>query len=212
MPEGPEIYVLSRILGELGFQTETYGKHLFVSPEEDWSFGIFGGVRIGQPKDKEILEPKCWGGVYGSVRKTTGIQDIIEKKKLGKDWMTSSTDEIRQVVTRWTSHSTRKLAALLLDQSQIAGIGVAWGSEILHAAGLKPDQIAGTVNLEPLIVQIIAYRDVYAPFLETIHQKSHDDLVKMANTWPGFLKLIPQAKSVYRRGNKIKISGRIWWY
>ena len=51
------------------------------------------------------------------------------KYRLLESW----NESLQQEVNKWVK-SKRKLAALILDQTKITGIGVAWGSEILFKA------------------------------------------------------------------------------
>ena len=64
-----------------------------------------------------------------------------ETKKLGINWLTCSKEDLHKEVDTWIK-SKQKIAALILNQNLISGIGVAWGSEILYKSDLRPDMRA----------------------------------------------------------------------
>ena len=56
MPEGPEIWILSKAINKyyLKDKTTSIGKHLIIKDiNEDWSFGLTGKVEIDE-KDESI--------------------------------------------------------------------------------------------------------------------------------------------------------------
>lgn len=55
-----------------------------------------------------------------------------------------------------------KLKAFLVDQSIIAGLGELYSDEILFAAGLRPDRIAGSLTTQEI-------RRLYRSVVETLH-------------------------------------------
>jgi hypothetical protein len=55
-----------------------------------------------------------------------------------------------------------KLKAFLLDQTVLAGLGDLYVDEILFAAGLRPDRIAGSLTTQEI-------RRLYRSLVETLH-------------------------------------------
>ena len=133
MPEGPEVWILSKMINNYydDDNTTSIGKHLIINDiQEDWSFGLNGKVKINENNELVKIET---GWIYGEKKQY--------EKSIGLDWMTASKKELEEEVQKWTK-SNKKLASLILDQSKICGIGVAWGSEILYKAKLsKPINI-----------------------------------------------------------------------
>ena len=131
MPEGPEIWILSKAINKyyLKDKTTSIGKHLIIKDiNEDWSFGLTGKVEID---DKDELHKLKTGWLYGDKKK------YKHESKLNVDWMETNKSDLVKEINKWKS-SKKMLGTLLLDQSKIAGIGVAWGSEILFESKLKP--------------------------------------------------------------------------
>ena len=160
MPEGPEVWILSNAINqyykeEVVDKTISIGKHLIVNDiNEDWSFGLTGKVSI---TETNILTKINSGWLYGDQISITDSYSS-SSKKLGVDWLTSSKEDLEQEVFSWIM-SKKKLAILLLDQSKICGIGVAWGSEILFKANLRPDIRACDQNLTNLVNIMIEVRE-----------------------------------------------------
>ena len=94
---------------------------------------------------------------------------LSRRRVLGVNWMNSSEESLHQEINKWNK-SKRKLASLILDQSRISGIGVAWGSEILHRAGLRPEINACDQSLEKLVDIIITIREE----IQEIYEKELD--------------------------------------
>ena len=158
MPEGPEVWILSKAIN-LDYNNNekslSYGKHLFLlDKQENWSFGLTGKVSINEESNELIKLSEGW--LYGDVKKYEYF--VKETLNLGIDFMTEEDDKIKEEVQKWTN-SKKKLAALLLDQTKISGIGVAWGSEILYHSGLKPDLKACEQNLQTLADSILYIRE-----------------------------------------------------
>ena len=136
MPEGPEIWLLSKAINALysNDNTSSFGKHLLVKDiKENWSFGLNG--KVGISPFNELVKINT-GWINGITVNYDAYEETI--KDLGIDWMTASKEELEKEVNKWIK-SKKKLAGLILDQSKISGIGVAWGSEILYEADLCPD-------------------------------------------------------------------------
>jgi hypothetical protein len=202
MPEGPEVYILYLALKKFGINCKSYGKHLYISNiNEDWSFGLNGKVKIDEKGNLNKIDK---GFIIGEKIKT----DIFPFYKLGIDLMSSSLNDFEQIINNWKT-STKSLGSLLLDQSQISGIGVAWASEILHKCNLRPDLCANKQNLSNLSITIEEIRN-YSKELYENYLSSQTDIVKFINSW--FKNLYIERKmNIYKKGIQIKVSGRIFW-
>jgi len=203
MPEGPEVWILSKIINNYyaDDNTTSIGKHLiFKDIQEDWSFGLNGKVKINE---NNVLVKIETGWIYGEKKQY--------EKSLGFDWMTASKKELEEEVQKWTK-SKKKLATLMLDQSKICGIGVAWGSEILYKAKLNPDLKACDQPLDKLADSMFEIctqiRDTYINY----HNENYDNnnLKELINDWFENLYKI-RKMNIYKKGTKIQISGRSWW-
>lgn len=210
MPEGPEVWILSKAINSYyGFErTESYGKHLFIfnddfkSGGQNWSFGLTGKVQI---KDNNELIKISNGWINGDELVFNDYNN--EKQKLGINWLTSSKEELHKLIDSWIK-SKKKLAALILDQTKISGIGVAWGSEILFKANLRPDmrtcdqvlnKLADTMYDVGMIV-----KQKYTEELEEWDTKS------FINEWFENLYEI-RDMNIYKKGSKLTVLGRSWW-
>lgn len=225
MPESPEVWFLGLLLDKMHVSNQTYGKHLFLFEKgrecreedeksreeegEDWSFGLSGTVRWDREENRLIKVDNGW--ICGSIK----WFDVVNKcmSSLGIDFMTASQEdvEIMMHLYKWTT-SKRTLGTLLLDQSMIAGIGVAWGSEILHHGGLRPDVKACEQDLSTLAASCICIRDqAKATYLAYLEQaKSENNQIDMINGWFHNLYAIRDMQ-VYQKGCKVHVSGRNWW-
>jgi formamidopyrimidine-DNA glycosylase len=212
MPEGPEVWILSQAINlyDSKFKTCAYGKHLIIEDKLendniylDWSFGLTGEVRIN---DNNILVKHNVGTVYGHNNMSRSKNELLDG--LGVCWVHASDEELNRVIAKW-NNSKRVLGALLLDQSLIAGIGVAWGSEILHRIGLKPDVKACEQDLSGLVSAMISVRDEITKFYFDELSKAND-VKNFIHSWFKNMYCIRIMK-VYKKGTSIKVSGRIWW-
>lgn len=203
MPEGPEIWILSKAINlhYMSQKTNSYGKHLtFNDKNENWSFGLTGKVKLDE---NDILSKQNTGWIYGE--QTTN--DTL--KKLGIDWMTSTEEELEKEIDKWIK-SKKKIAGLMLDQTKICGIGVAWGSEILFKANLRPDMRACDQVLDKLVSSIISIRKKIQNIYEIFLQENKDNLQEFINDW--FENLYENREmDVYKKGSKLQVLGRSWW-
>ena len=201
MPEGPEVWILSKMIN--GFysndNTISIGKHLIIKDmQEDWSFGLNGKVKINE---NNVLVKVETGWIYGDKKPF--------EKSIGLDWMTASKKELEEEVQKWTK-SKKKLASLILDQSKICGIGVAWGSEILYKAKLNPDLKACEQSLDKLVDSMIEIRIQIEDTYINLYYDNKDDLKELINDWFENLYKI-RKMNIYKKGSKIHILGRSWW-
>ena len=208
MPEGPEIWILSEAINKFYHceKTKAYGKHLFLfkneTETENWSFGLTGTVQI---TDDNVLVKIKSGWINGDQVVCQNYDE--ETKKLGTNWLTSSEADLRKEVDNWIK-SKKKLAGLMLDQTKISGIGVAWGSEILCKAGLRPDMRAFDQDLDKLVDSMIEIREnIKKLYSEQVDENNCREFI---NNWFENLYEIREM-SVYKKGSKLEVLGRSWW-
>ena len=184
MPEGLEVYVLAKVLKNLGIVSSSHGKHLlFKDPHTgnmfDMSFGLDGKIRIS--KDLKISKVCVEGKPCGSVTSITTFQEV--KDTLGIDWVSSSREQILQVVKSWGLRK-KQISALLVDQTQIAGIGRYWVNKILQKAMIDGTTKAHTLDflnlVDPLVDAIIKVRN---KALETYMSNIPKDEQSFVNKW-----------------------------
>lgn len=219
MPEGPEVWILSQGINIYFEQQEekqqeekeenmqktiSYGKHLFIlDKKENWSFGLSGKLKLTNNNLCKLNE----GWLYGSEIKYENINE--ELNKLGIDFMTADEKDIRQEIDKWIK-SKKKLAGLILDQSKISGIGVAWGSEILFRAKLRPDMRTSEQNISKLADSILHIRETIKNIYEKELKENAQFSKEFVNKWFDNLYEI-RVMSVYKKGTKIETLGRSWW-
>ena len=208
MPEGPEVWILSEAINKYYHfeKTVVYGKHLFVfnneKEGENWSFGLTGKVQI---TDDDKLNKLNTGWIYGEKIKFDNYTS--ETKKLGIDWLTCSKEDLHKEVDTWIK-SKQKIAALMLNQHLISGIGVAWGSEILYKAGLRPDMRACDQVLNKLADTMYEIREnIKILYSEQVDESNCKEFI---NEWFTNLYEIREM-NVYKKSSQIKVLGRNWW-
>lgn len=208
MPEGPEVWILSEAINfYYGSNiTNVTGKHLLLSldgKQQTWTFGLNGTVNISLEDDK--LRKCASGWLPGDV--TEGSHIFFQC-----DWLKSSKEELTNEINLWKK-SKKKLGPLMLEQQRIAGIGVAWGSEILFEAGLRPDMKACDQNLNKLCDSMIDTRnritETYKKYLSN-YVNNKEDLAKFINDWFTNLYEIREMK-IYKKGSNVEVGGRKWW-
>lgn len=206
MPEGPEVWILSKAVNMYynTNKTKSYGKHLFIDDiNENWSFGLTGKVKIDN--NNELVKLNS-GYVHGHQTKYNDYNKEIYN--LGIDWLTCKEEEIIEEIKQW-SKSRKMLAVLLLDQSKISGIGVAWGSEILYNSQLKPNIPACNQDINILSVVMIKMRDeIKTAYSSMVNVQNSKEFI---NGWYNNL-YDKREMQIYKKGTQIKVSGRIWWF
>jgi len=207
MPEGPEVWILSKAVNEFYKKDRTisYGKHLFIlDKSENWSFGLTGNVALDEYNENELIKIET-GWINGDQVKYENLNNELDK--LGIDFMTTDENLIRHEIDKWIK-SKKKLAALILDQTKISGIGVAWGSEILFKAGLRPDMRTCDQVLNKLADSILYIREQIKNIYEKeLKEKGAEELI---GKWFNNLYEIRDMQ-VYKKGSKIEVLGRSWW-
>lgn len=208
MPEGPEIWILSEAINKFyhSEKTKAYGKHLFIFKNEkegeNWSFGLTGKVCL---LDNNELIKLHTGWICGDQLSFDTYES--ETQNLGTNWLTSSEADLRKEVDSWIK-SKKKLAGLMLDQTKISGIGVAWGSEILFKAGLRPDMRACDQVLNKLADSMIEIREsIKKKYSEQVDESTCREFV---NNWFENLYEIREM-DIYKKGSKVEVLGRSWW-
>lgn len=184
MPEGLEVYVLSRVLLNLGIVCSNHGKHLLIKDPHtgnlfDMSFGLYGKIKV--TNDLKITKVCIKGKPCGDAIYITTFQEA--RDRLGIDWVGATREQLLRVVKSW-GHRKKKISMLLVDQSQIAGIGKHWVDEILRVAMIDATIKAHTLdflNLTGVLVDaLIKVRDT------TIHVYMNSvpkDELKFVNEW-----------------------------
>lgn len=207
MPEGPEVWILSKAANEFHKKdyTLSYGKRLFIlDKKENWSFGLTGNVCLDEYNNFELVKLEN-GWIAGEKIKYENLGDELDR--LGINFMTASEILIILEIDKW-KQSKKKLAGLILDQSKISGIGVAWGSEILLKAGLRPDIRACDQNLNTLADSILYIREQIKNIYEKeLKEKGAEELI---GKWFQNLYHI-RSINIYKKGTKIEVLGRSWW-
>ena len=198
MPEGLEVYHLAHVLrttkGFTGEQVTSWGKHLYIY-DQDWSFGLSGRVAWA-PDSSKVIKVNV-GRVYGSV--VSGNASYGR----GVDFATATAEALHKAVAEMYMGSRRKLGALVLDQDLICGLGVAWGSEVLHrAGGLQPQEPAKDQDLRRLAAAMVSIR-----------QEALDTYARAVPTMDGWFDALYAVRrmEVYKRGTAVVSGGRTWW-
>jgi len=210
MPEGPEVWILSYAINKYyddPNKTVAYGKHLFINDtKEDWSFGLTGKVFINEADELQKIDS---GWLYGNIIPFTDL--TMQTSKYGLNWMTLNRDELTKEIFTWENKKNR-LAGLLLDQTRISGFGVAWGSELLLRANLQPTDRACEQFIGKLIDSILNLRlEIHYKYSKELDKMdSKDKLKNFINNWYTNLYEI-RDMYVYKKGEKVLVSGRTWW-
>lgn len=212
MPEGPEVYILAKALKGLGFEVESFGKHILI---KDWntgerfdiSFGLVGTIVLKNDMSIEkIIHPTI---PSGDMKKIKTFQEA--KSNLGIDWMTASKEEFKYVIESWGKRK-KQIGALLLDQHEISGIGVAWASEILYDCKISPYTKANLFDClqlnERFLNSLVNIRDkIKKQYNDFLGKNKSKDFV---NSWFQNLYKIRDMK-VYKKGTEIQVSGRTFY-
>lgn len=228
MPEGPEVWILSKALNKLydnSDYSQSYGKHLFIPHTQlgirELTFGLTGKVKVSIDTiiGEYLLEKINVGFCYGDDRIISEQLYVTTiNKSLGLNFMKIDKDTFDLIVSKWTNVK-RKIGALLLDQKEIAGIGVAWGSEILYKANLNPDIKACDQDLSKLTLALYEIQQyiikIYTEYLNNIinkdkYNRNNNLLVSFINGWYKNLYIVREM-NVYKKGKEIKSGGRVWW-
>ncbi len=212
MPEGPEVHALAKAINfyfndtKGGETVVSHGKHLMlVKAKEDWSFGLNGTVYIDS---NNRLTKVNSGYVPGEVTNFDYTNEVIQS---GVDWINCSKADLEEAINNHFVKSKKMLGPLLLDQNIIAGVGVAWGSEILHKAGLLPNVKAYLQDLSQLAdIMFTIGSEIRTLYGFHLLEMSTVELKDFINQWFTNLYEIRQMK-VYKKGTQVTVGGRKWW-
>ena len=217
MPEGLEVFILSKALKELGFDCESHGKHLLIKDfysgkMYDVSFGLAGKIFIDNDNMniKKVVKEDV---PCGDMKIINSFEEA--KENLGVDWVKASKEDIEYVINSKWKDRKKQIGALLLEQNELCGIGVAWASEILYYANIHPSEKANTLEFlgvdKNLIESIILVRDfMLKKYLQSIKINSK----KFVNEWfENLYSVREKYLKVYRKDSakEIKISGRSFY-
>lgn len=133
-------------------RTEAHGKHLFLGfRDEEWihiHLGLFGKVTFGgtpAPPPTDTVRLRLANGTsYVDLRGPTTCALITDTEKqaiharLGPDPLRPPEDTDPGAAYRRISRSRTTIAALLLDQKVIAGVGNVYRAEVLFRHGIDP--------------------------------------------------------------------------
>jgi formamidopyrimidine-DNA glycosylase len=210
MPEGPEIWILNKAICKYYDQniSRSFGKHLIVQSDYNktnydiiWSFGLNGKISIDE--NNKLYKPMEDSWIFGNN------EIYVTSVTNGIDFMTATLEELNEFVNKLVKLKA-KLGPTLINQNKISGIGVAWGSEILHRAGLRPDEPANSQDLSNLAIVMIEVREEIKMIYENELEQQQMDVKKFIEDWFENLYRIRNMK-IYKIGRKINISGRNWW-
>lgn len=223
MPEGPEVWILSEAIcnENQSYISTSIGKHLIIhsmycdcdnieSSENSqiiWSFGLNGKISINI--NNKLYKPTEDNWIFGNNKLLLEHETIDDYLKISKvDWMSSNVNELTKVVTK-ISKLKGKLGPALINQSTICGIGVAWGSEILHRANLRPEVSANEQDLSHLVEAMCEIRNEIKELYknELNYYENPKDFIE---GWFENLYKIRNMR-VYDKGESITVNGRKWW-
>ncbi|MGW2618728.1 Fpg/Nei family DNA glycosylase [Streptomyces sp. NPDC001500] len=157
-PQGKFADAAALLTGGPLSRTEAHGKHLFLGfGGERWihiHLGLFGKVAFGDapappPTDTvrlRLADPTSYVDLRGPT--TCALITDVEKQavhaRLGPDPLRADADP-RRAYAR-VSRSRTTIAALLMDQKVIAGVGNVYRAEVLFRHGIDPYRAGRTVT------------------------------------------------------------------
>ena len=149
-PQGRFAEGAARLDGRIFEGAEAFGKHLFHDYGDDLGLhvhlGLYGAFRqgMGQPPTPRgairvrLVTPRSWAELRGptACELVTGDERRLIVNRLGADPLRRDAD-----VERTRSRAARSrtpVAALLMDQSVVAGVGNVFRAEVLFRHGVDP--------------------------------------------------------------------------
>ncbi|MFK0280122.1 Fpg/Nei family DNA glycosylase [Streptomyces sp. NPDC090499] len=131
-------------------RTEAHGKHLFLGfRDSDWvhiHLGLFGKVTFGDAPAPpatdtvrlRLADPTAYVDLRGptTCALITGAEKTAVHARLGPDPLRADADP--DAAYRRISRSRTTVAALLMDQKVIAGVGNVYRAEVLFRHGIDP--------------------------------------------------------------------------
>lgn len=195
------------------------GKHLLCAGMH-YTFGLNGGLALPAKWTGDLRQPPAhtshgkicgaavrFDGDAAALRAATGVSTV--------DWMGASASSMQAVIDKAAAQKVA-LGAWMLDQSKIAGVGLAWASEIAHVAGLDVsarmcDQKS---KLRGLGAVYASMRDrvleEYREFVDTV--KASGTVADAIAAWYGNLRAV-RTMLVYgvTGGSRVQVGGRSFW-
>jgi len=204
MPEGPEIWALAEALTASGVPAIAYGKHL-LHDKHDIHFGLNGRAML--TADGHLQHVRT-NGINGRVVPCADLSEMISSNDLGIDWMTASPAALQRAISL-AYRSRKQLGPWMLQQKCIAGVGVAWASEIMHLAGLIPNKPCSEQNLHHLAEAYVAIRDA----VRSLYSEYVSSAASMKDFVYGWCENLYSHRDmkVYKKGTPVLASGRTYW-
>ncbi|WP_405972057.1 Fpg/Nei family DNA glycosylase [Streptomyces sp. NBC_00988] len=151
-PQGKFSDAAALLTGTELTRTEAHGKHLFLGcRDEEWihiHLGLFGKVNFGgapAPPPTDTVRLRLANDTsYVDLRGPTTCALITDTEKqaihdrLGPDPLRPPEDTDPNAAYRRISRSRTTIAALLMDQKVIAGVGNVYRAEVLFRHGIDP--------------------------------------------------------------------------
>jgi formamidopyrimidine-DNA glycosylase len=231
MPEGPEVWFLAQAVRAVvgsgpGVPTVTaHGKHLVIGRMHH-HFGLSGRLRcvpsspgaLAAGPGHDFVHVHDGGGGGEGPAKVTGhvavlgpdpAPEVAALAAVGVDWMTADAKALEAAV--FANRTRRvKLGAWMLDQHCIAGVGVAWASEIAAEAGLDVTKPLNAQNLRHLGQAYITVRDRVTAVYAALVPPDPAAGVEAVNAWFGNLYAV-RPVAVYGKGVPVKVASRMFW-
>lgn len=206
MPEGPDVWYFTQLINKHSKYKNNivcHGKHIYdlsVLPYKNYSFGLTGKLKF---ESGNIVKNNT-GYCYGNE-----VNTYVVGENLGISFMEMTLDDFNKIVSSWQK-SKSMISSLLLNQNIISGIGIAWGSEILFRAKLMPNIKAYLGDLSLLAISMynvqIYCKDEYIKYINKMDLTDYM-IEKLINDFN--YRIINM--DVYKKGNQLKVSNRIWY-
>ncbi|MFE2047113.1 Fpg/Nei family DNA glycosylase [Streptomyces sp. NPDC059459] len=159
-PQGKFSDAAALLTGTALTRTEAHGKHLFLGfRDEEWvhiHLGLFGKVAFGKapapPPTDTVRLRLADDTAYVDLRGPTTCALITDPEKqaihdrLGPDPLRPDADP--RAAYRRVSRSRTTVAALLMDQKVIAGVGNVYRAEVLFRHGIDPYRPGRDITLD----------------------------------------------------------------
>lgn len=201
MPEGPDVWYLAKLINRI-HPVSAHGKHIYVASPAgfiDYSFGLTGKMLV---TPTTISKNSC-GYLPGDVDTVP-----VVGHGLGVSFMSMELEDFKKIVSEHFVKSRAMLATVMLNQKIIAGIGVAWGSEILHLADLMPHIKACDQDLGKLADAMYQIKTFCMENFGRIADNVTDaELIEVINTFN--YRILPM--KVYKVGKQCQVGNRTWW-
>ncbi|MGH8795311.1 MAG: Fpg/Nei family DNA glycosylase [Stackebrandtia sp.] len=148
-PQGRFAQSAAKLDGRAMTDTEAHGKHLFLGFDDDWiriHLGIYGKVRFGPAPPPapvgairlRLHDDSAFADLRGpaACELITPAEKRVLQERLGPDPLRPDADSNR--VWDRVRRSRTTVAALLMDQNTIAGVGNVYRAEVLFRNRIDP--------------------------------------------------------------------------